>query len=455
VGFRRRAGALALALVVCALARGARAGDVTIEPEARKLFEAGVELLDDPEGPRYERAYRSFKAAYEISPSPRMLGNIGLCAMMLQRDGEAIDAYTRYLAEVKDIDPEERAQIEKDLKVLEAEVATLTVETDDGGTVVDEHVKTRGGSVTNRYGPVIGGRLVLRLRPGTHRLSIETSAGASKARVIELAPGQSKTQSLGVAAAAAEGADPSTPAPAAAARLPLRHVARPLTMPQWTVAPELRARVGSRPAPGSETGVGVAGFDLGASLALLDDLQLDVRPLPLEVAPDADFGTASGKLTYRYLDGVVEIGNSFEAGVLGRLDADGRRRFFMVPSLPVRFHLWKWGRLDTGFELPFLVRDRVQVGMLVPLDVSLQLVDWLYAGVGTGFGIGDFDAPDKSIYIPVGALVGATIAADDQPRLDVELRFSAPVLFLPADPDDKLEERFMTGMLVIRPYFFL
>src|SRR4051812_8414633 len=70
----------------------AHADDVQITPEARGRFSAGVNLLKDPEGPRYEEAYREFKAAYAASPSYKILGNLGLCAMKLERDEEAIAA---------------------------------------------------------------------------------------------------------------------------------------------------------------------------------------------------------------------------------------------------------------------------------------------------------------------------------------------------------------------------
>ena len=56
-------------------------------------------MLQDPKAPRYEDAYREFKAAYAASPSYKILGNLGLCAMKIERDAEAIDAYEKYLKE--------------------------------------------------------------------------------------------------------------------------------------------------------------------------------------------------------------------------------------------------------------------------------------------------------------------------------------------------------------------
>ena len=53
--------------------------------EAKRQFEAGVSLLEDPDGAKYEDAYRAFKKAYELSQSPKVLGNIAFCALQIGR----------------------------------------------------------------------------------------------------------------------------------------------------------------------------------------------------------------------------------------------------------------------------------------------------------------------------------------------------------------------------------
>ncbi|AKU97193.1 hypothetical protein AKJ09_03857 [Labilithrix luteola] len=143
----------------------------TVNEQARKHFSAGVALLQDPDGEKVEEAYREFKTAYEMSGSPKVLGNMGLCAMRLERDGEAIDAYSRYLREVKDIDPEERAQIVRDLETLTVGVARLTIEVNKPGVrLVDVRYPVRGERITNVYGPV-DGKIEIGVRPGHHVLT--------------------------------------------------------------------------------------------------------------------------------------------------------------------------------------------------------------------------------------------------------------------------------------------
>ena len=94
---RSLTGAFALALL---LGTGlARAGDPPVSQEARAHFRVGVSFLDDPDGARYGDAYREFRSAYALSRSWKILGNIGLTAMKIERDGEAVEAYRQYLVQ--------------------------------------------------------------------------------------------------------------------------------------------------------------------------------------------------------------------------------------------------------------------------------------------------------------------------------------------------------------------
>ena len=173
--------------------------DEKISTEARAHFEAGVTLLQDPDGARYEEAYREFLIAHEQSRSPRVLGNVGLCAMKLERDAEAIDAYSRYLEEVGDIDPVEREQIRRDLVTLKSGVVrvTLTV-SPPGAKVVDVRVAVRGDAVTNVYSPS-GDKITIGIRPGHHVLKAKVADRESASVEIDAAPGSAFTRSLVVA----------------------------------------------------------------------------------------------------------------------------------------------------------------------------------------------------------------------------------------------------------------
>ena len=164
--------ALCSCVAVTSLAGEVRADDVTISEEARVHFSAGVALLQDPKAPRYEEAYREFKAAYAASPSFKILGNLGLCAMKIERDDEAIKAYEEYL---KDAGPElgaqEREQIQRDLLTLKAGLIHVMVSSDPpGATLVDSRIPVQGEEVRNVY-PAMTVPVSLGLRRGHHVLT--------------------------------------------------------------------------------------------------------------------------------------------------------------------------------------------------------------------------------------------------------------------------------------------
>jgi tetratricopeptide (TPR) repeat protein len=149
------------------------ADDVTITPRAREHFNAGVAYLEDPAGAKYEEAYREFHIAFAESPTYRILTNIGLCALNLERDGEAIDAYERFLAKAtpKDIPTDKRKLMERDITMLKASLVRLTIAASPTTLLLtDERLPVKGNTVTNRY-EVTNGKIELGIHPGHHRIT--------------------------------------------------------------------------------------------------------------------------------------------------------------------------------------------------------------------------------------------------------------------------------------------
>ncbi|MCA9623118.1 MAG: hypothetical protein KC731_29065 [Myxococcales bacterium] len=208
---------LAVAALVSLLAgTGTAAAEVPISAEARSRFAAGVALLDDPDGPRWEEAYRAFKSAYDASPSPKILGNIGLCAMKLERDGEAIEAFRRYLEEVDDIPAREKRQVERDLTTLSTSIVEVNLHLSPGAaTVVDERRPVQGPPIVNRY-PATTGHLQLGLHPGSHHLTIEAPDHEPETLDLELQAGGRVDRTVAlrpISTANTEPADESFPIP--------------------------------------------------------------------------------------------------------------------------------------------------------------------------------------------------------------------------------------------------
>lgn len=152
------------------------AAEPTPTPEARARFDAGVAHLV---AERFENAYREFKAAYSITPTWKILGNLGIAADHLERDGEAIDAFEAYVKRgAKAIEPKEAREVRNDIERLRSGIATVAIDVPSAATfwIVDERVDafTR---VTNRYGP-FDHRTHLRVRAGQHEFSVEGTAAA-------------------------------------------------------------------------------------------------------------------------------------------------------------------------------------------------------------------------------------------------------------------------------------
>lgn len=186
--YNRRCHAI-LALALLAASGTARA-DVTITPNASRHFKEGVRYLKTHDADRFEKAYAQFRAAYADSPSWKILGNLGIVAEALERDGEAIDAYRGYLeGGAKDLKASEREQFKSDLNRLELGSAQVTVDVvPDGSWLIDERLVEEGKPIVNRYGPS-SGSTGLRLRAGRHRLHTELDGHSSPAWEFEALPG--------------------------------------------------------------------------------------------------------------------------------------------------------------------------------------------------------------------------------------------------------------------------
>jgi hypothetical protein len=206
LGLRSVGCGLALSLLLSA---GAARADDSIPEEAKLYFKNGVELIQG-QPPNYQDAYYQFKLAWEKSKSWKVLSNWGLCALKLERDGEAIWAYTEYLKQ-KDIDPDERKDLERDLLLLNGNAASVTLSSD---VTALEVVDARGGSsVPPQSYRLEGGKLALRLRAGSHTITAN-SQGKSQRWEVTLSPGRTDEHRFDFSAAPA--APAPGPAPAAA-----------------------------------------------------------------------------------------------------------------------------------------------------------------------------------------------------------------------------------------------
>ncbi len=164
------------------------AAQEAISDRARQLFADGVAALEAPGGPDYRNAYRAFQDAYADSPTPKILGNLGLCAFHLERDTEAEDAYRRYLKEVPGIPQPERERIERDLRAMQARAAYVLLTLAPVGVRLHDVRKTSDGQVVNDY-DTAAAEVSLRVHAGSHALTVSKDGYKPAEIAFEVKPG--------------------------------------------------------------------------------------------------------------------------------------------------------------------------------------------------------------------------------------------------------------------------
>lgn len=184
--------ALLGALLFCSLAR---AEEPAPTPEAATHFKAGVSHLDHE---RYADAYREFKEAYAITPRWTVLGNLGLAAEHLERDGEAIDVLEDYLKRGgSEIRASRASKLRSTIDRLEKGVASVTLEAPGPFWVVDTRIDS-GSPVVNEYGPFTD-RAELRVRAGQHEFRLDRASVAAPAWSAKLLAGDAATHTFEIA----------------------------------------------------------------------------------------------------------------------------------------------------------------------------------------------------------------------------------------------------------------
>ncbi|HEX2878301.1 MAG TPA: hypothetical protein VHO25_02070 [Polyangiaceae bacterium] len=175
-----------LSLLLALLWTSPAGAQQAISEEAKLYFRNGVELLEQ-NPPNYQDAYHQFKRAYESSQSWKVLGNLGLCSLKLERDGEALDHYQKYLEQGgSEVDPEERSAIERDLLLVKGNLVQVDFSSDLPEVQLTD---SRQGTSAPPQLYTVNGPTSLGLRAGTHTL-IARAQGKELRWEVVLAPGQ-------------------------------------------------------------------------------------------------------------------------------------------------------------------------------------------------------------------------------------------------------------------------
>jgi len=256
---------LGAALALCS-ARG-YAADSPVVQEGKRAFKAGVLLLQDPDGAKYDEALVEFRRAYQALGTWKVLGNIGLCALKLERDGEAIEAYEKYLAGGRaEIDKEEREQVERDLLRLRNQLVKVHVEAPAGTQLSDDRTTTQGSHIGNLY-TMSAATMDLGLHPGHHLIVAKGAQGQARWEV-DMVPASSISHKFELGGAAPAPA-PAAPQPVGAQPIGAEpSVPATVTVGADSAAPE-SPKSSKRTLAFVAGGVGVVGLGAGVLFAVL------------------------------------------------------------------------------------------------------------------------------------------------------------------------------------------
>jgi hypothetical protein len=197
------------------------------------------------------------------------------------------------------------------------------------------------------------------------------------------------------------------------------------------------------------------------SLGITDDVALHTRPLPLVYQPDSTSFFVDGiraGATYRFVRGSV-----VEVGVLGDLlvythDAQG---VGLTAGLPVRLHLGRAVRLDTGPALTLENRDVPTLSWSIPLRLAVQLAPTVFVGASTGLETQATDlsggataSSSEALLFPFGFFAGVTVPGREGPLLELRPYFTWNELLTPNASPTTHGDAFVAGVVATDFLYF-
>lgn len=146
--------------------------------EAKEHMAAGSLLYNDPSGPqgaKCEEALAEFSKAYELSGSWKALRAVAICELKLERDGAALQHYEDVLKIGADqIPPEDRTQIENDIRTLKSATAYIKLTTNQpNARIIATRQPSQGLPITNRYTVGADG-INVGVHPGQYTFTAQT-----------------------------------------------------------------------------------------------------------------------------------------------------------------------------------------------------------------------------------------------------------------------------------------
>jgi hypothetical protein len=258
----RAALAWAAALAVApAAGPAAAAPDQTAKQTAEAKLVTGVRFLKKGD---YEQALAKFEEAYALVPSPLIEYDLGLAYLGLGRNGEAMEAFERFVAEAPDAPADKRSNAERYRDDVRGRVAAVQIDADvrEAAVTVDGRARGRGPLPRRLY-----------LDPGTHAITVAAVGAGARTETVVAVAGGSSALSLRLAGAAPPASAPPAavagvePAPAPPAAVPPPSSPAIAAVPPSPSLPPPAAR-GASPLVISVAALGAVALGSGLSFGL-------------------------------------------------------------------------------------------------------------------------------------------------------------------------------------------
>jgi len=199
--------------------------------------------------------------------------------------------------------------------------------------------------------------------------------------------------------------------------MPLNYMDRPLTVPAGTLVPQIEYDIDHVPGPvlapntmlhtkdgpTSSTATYEHFMNIGATLGLAPNFEVQSTFLPLELSPNKQYGSPEFAATLRLAKGPTELGArmsmtfntvpvvTFKKQGLSTVKETSLRieSTTLEPGLPIVLHFQHKARIDTGLFADFTVGHKVEtpvaggtlkspatvVGLNLPVDLSIATLD--------------------------------------------------------------------------------
>jgi hypothetical protein len=241
-------------------------------------------------------------------------------------------------------------------------------------------------------------------------------------------------------------------------RLPVPYVDRGITNPSAILSVEVDPDISHVHLLGYPTDT-IGTLGAGAGYSFTDDFGMRATAFVLQFNEPFQLDSGALGATYRLIKGPFELALALDWIYQAPATGDGSSGQIILPSVPMHIHFGHRARLDitptlpistAGIYIPPIVAEgggETTVGLDVPLQLSIQVVDQLHLGVGTGFsltfnpGSSAIAAPPNppfryytvgdTFFIPLGFEIGATIPGPHGPILDMTPFFYWPGLLVP------------------------